>query len=255
MELFRLTRATIFHRKAWFICAVVVVILPFFLTQVSSSTENPALFKPALAQTTWAMAWLCASFWGLFAAARIGEQLSSSGLGEHFHSAGVGATSQLAQMWLALALFVTPLGLAAGLVSVLGASPAAPDERAMWIAANFQYALLFALVLGPLLALAIAVATRFGSLTGFLISAGLVFYGLYGVGYLRLLLTMEKNSLLAWLIKLSPHYHFADPTERLRYKLGAIEWADFPLLLSYFLGIFVLYVAVSRLVIQIRIRA
>lgn len=255
MRLFKLTLSTLLRRNTWVICALMVTILPFVLPQISSSTENPSLVKPALAQAAWVMAWLSAAFWGYFAAAQTGEHLSKSGLGEYFHSQGVSATRQLFQVWLAVFTFVAPLGMIAALVSVLAASPANPSEKTLWIATNFQYALLFASVVAPLIALAIACASRFGSVSGFLVSCSLSFYGLYGVGYVKQLISVENSRVLTWLWSASPHYHFADPTERLRYKLGAIEWSQFPLLLAYFGGIALLYIAISRWIFRVRATA
>ena len=100
-----------------------------------------------------------------------------------------------------------------------------------------------------------AVASRFGSITGFLTSGTLAIYGLYGVGYLKLLANLESNALLKWIWETSPHYHFADPTERLRYKLGAIAWDKFPLLLAYFGGIMLVHALISRLVFRVRATA
>lgn len=255
MPLFRLTLMTIFRRKAWAVCAFLVLVMPFLLPKLSSGTENPGLLKPALAQAAWGMTWLSTVFWGFFAAAKAGDRLSRSGIGEYFHSSGISATRQLLEVWSALMVYIAPLGLAAALVCIFAASPAAPDERSMWITTNFQYALLFVLVVAPLIALAVAMASRFGGLTGFIIPAGLTFYGLYGVGYMKLLLSVEGNPLLSWLWSASPHYHFADPTERLRYKLGAIEWSQFPLLIAYFGGISLLYIAVSRLLFRVKATA
>ncbi|BCX49126.1 hypothetical protein HAHE_30340 [Haloferula helveola] len=255
MKLFKLTLITLFRRKSWAVCAFLVLLMPFVLPQLSSGTENPGLLKPALAQAAWGMAWLSAAFWGFFAAAKTGENLSRSGLGEYFQTMGVSATRQLLEIWAALMVYIAPLGIGAALVCIFAASPSLPDERAMWIATNFQYALLFTIVVAPLIALAVATASRFGSLTGFIVSTGITFYGLYGVGYMKLLLTLEGNPLLSWLWSASPHYHFADPTERLRYKLGAIEWSQFPLLIAYFLGIFLLYTAFSRLIFRVKATA
>ena len=113
MPLFRLTLSTIFRRKAWAVCAFVVLVMPFLLPKLSSGTENPALLKPALAQAAWGMAWLSAVFWGFFAASRIGDRLSRSGLGEYFHSSGLSATRQLLETWAAVMIYIAPLGLAA----------------------------------------------------------------------------------------------------------------------------------------------
>ena len=255
MRLFRLTTATLFRRKSWVVCAFCVGVLPFLLVQISSGTENPALLKPALAQATWAMTLLSAIFWGFYTAARQGESNARSGLGEYFLTTGVSAGRQLFEMWLAIFTYLAPLPFISAAICTLAASPSLPDERSMWLATNFQYAILFLIVMAPLVALACAVASRFGSITGFITSSALAIYGLYGVGYLKLLGNLEGNVLAKWIWAGSPHYHFADPTERLRYKLGAIAWDKFPLLLAYFGGILLVYVALSRLVFRARATA
>jgi hypothetical protein len=255
MRLYRLTTSTLFRRKSWVICVFAVVVLPFLMQQISSSTENPALAKPAIAQATWAMALLSAIFWGFFTASKQGESNARSGLGEYFLTNGTSPTRQLGEMWLSMLTFLAPLPFLASAVCILAASPAAAEERGLWIATNFQYAVLFLVVMMPLVAFAIAVSSRFGGITGFIASASLAIYGLYGVGYLKLLSNLESNALLKWVWAGSPHYHFADPTERLRYKLGAISWDKFPLLLAYFGGILLVYVALSRLIFRVRATA
>lgn len=255
MRLYRLTTATLFRRKSWVICAFAVGVLPFLLQYISSGTENPALLKPAIAQATWAMALLSSIFWGFFTAAKQGESNARSGIGEYFLTTGVSAGRQLFQMWLSVFTFLAPIPFVAAGICILFASPALPDERSMWLATNLQYAILFLLVMAPLVALAAAVASRFGSITGFLTSSTLAIYGLYGVGYLKLLANLESNALLKWIWETSPHYHFADPTERLRYKLGAIAWDKFPLLLAYFGGIMLVHALISRLVFRVRATA
>lgn len=248
MRLFRLTLATIFQRKAWIITLLVVCALPFGLAQLSSGTENPALMKPALAQATWAMAWLTAVCWGLFAAASLGDRHVEHGTGEYFQSQGISPTRQLAEIWLAVLIYVVPLALGAALVSIAGASPALADERGMWITLNFQYALLFILALAPLLALATALASRFGAICGFVLPAFLIYYGLYGVGYLQL--SAKQNLMLQWLADYSPHYHLADLTPRLRYKMGSIDWHQFPILLAYFGGLLLIQTGFARLLFR-----
>ncbi len=150
---------------------------------------------------------------------------------------------------------MAPLGLIAAAISILAASPGLPDERAMWLTTNFQYAVLFILTIAPLLALSLSIASRFGGISGFISSAFVAFYGLYGVGYMKMFLQLEQNRVLQWLWTASPHYHFADPTERLRYKLGAIDPAKFPLFLAYFGGIFLVWFAFSRLFFRSRVAA
>lgn len=255
MRLYRLTTATLLRRKSWVICGFAVGVLPFLLQQISSASENPALMKPAIAQATWALALLSAIFWGFFTAAKQGESNARSGMGEYFLTTGISAGRQLFEMWLAVFTYLVPLPLIAAGICIFAASPSLADERSMWIATNLQYCLLFLLVMAPLVALATAVASRFGSITGFLASSALAIYGLYGVGYLKLLANIEDSALLKWVWTSSPHYHFADPTERLRYKLGAIAWDKFPLLLAYFGGIMLVYTVISRLIFRVRATA
>jgi hypothetical protein len=255
MRLFRLTSTTLFRRKSWVICVFAVGVLPFLLQQISSGTENPALLKPAIAQATWAMAFLCAIFWGFYTAAKQGESNARSGLGEYFLTTGVSATRQLFEMWLSIFTFLAPLPFLAAAICIFAASPSMADEHRMWLDTNFQYAVLYLLVMAPLVGLATAVASRFGSITGFLTSSALAIYGLYGVGYLKLLGNLQGNPFLKWVWASSPHYHFADPTERLRYKLGAIAGDKYPLLLAYFAGIMLVYAAISRLIFRARATA
>ncbi|MBB5352364.1 hypothetical protein HNR46_002609 [Haloferula luteola] len=252
MRLFRLTLFTVLRKKTWVISAFLVLVAPFILPRISSAEENPVLIQPALAQAAWALAWLSAVIWGFYSASQVGERLSQTGLGEYFQTLGTSAGRQLFEVWLALLSYVAPLGLAAALVCVLAASPSNAEEKAMWITTNFQYGVLFIAVIAPLLMMAISVASRFGAVSGFVITAGLSFYGLYGVGYVKQLISVDGNPFLRTLWAASPHYHFADPTERLRYKLGAIEPGEFPLVLAYFLGIALLYAAISRLVFRVR---
>ena len=255
MRLYRLTTATLFQWKSWVVSLFAICVLPFALAQVSIATENATLLKPAIAQATWAMALISAIFWGFFTAAKLGDNNARSGVGEYFLTTGVSSTRQLLEMWLSLLTFLAPLPVLASLVCIFAASPAAAVERSMWITTNLQYGVLFLLAIAPLSALAMSVASRFGSITGFVTSAALAIYGLYGVGYLKLLANVESNSLLKWLWAASPHYHFADPTERLRYKMGAVAWDKFPLLLAYFGGILLVHAAISRVLFRARATA
>ena len=65
----------------------------------------------------------------------------------------------------------------------------------------------------------------------------LTVYGLYGVGYLGQMIKLRDNALLEWLYALSPHYHLADLTPRLVFKMGSYPSETFVSLLIYFVGI------------------
>jgi hypothetical protein len=237
MRLLRITLATIFQRKSWVVCAFLVLIFPFALPLISSATEKPLLEQPARVQAAWSMLWLCGLAWGLFTAAHEGEHNARSGLGEYFLTTGISRIRQLGQIWLALIAFIAPLTLAAALVCQFGARPANPIEQAWWWQLNLQHAILYLLVIAPLLMLAIALASRYGSTCGFALSLLLALYGLYGVAYLDNMLRVEENPLLQAVLWTSPQYRFADLTQRMYYKNGALSADTFKLLFAYFCGL------------------
>ena len=255
MRLFRLTFATIFQRKAWAICAFAVVVLPFVLPVISSATEKPILVQPARVLASWGTLWICTLVWGLFTAAQQGENNAKTGVGEYFYTTGVSATRQLFEIWLAVFCFIAFLALITAAVCQCSAAPGDLGERAMWWTLNLQYVTLFLLVIGPLLALSAALASRFGAVTGFAATLGLTIYGLYGVGYLDNMLKLEQNPILQGLWLYSPHYRFADLTQRLLVKSGALPTQAFLEMIVYFGGILAVYAGVSRLCFRTKLSA
>ena len=255
MRLFRLTFATILQRKAWAICAFAVIVLPFALPLISSATEKPILVQPARILAAWGTLWVCTLLWGLFTAAREGETNAKSGVGEYFQTTGMSATRQLFEIWLALFCFIAPLAIITAASCQFAAAPADPLERSMWWVLNLQYAALFLLVTGPLLALATALASRFGGITGFAVTLGIVLYGLYGVGYLDNMLKLEENPILHGVWLFSPHYRFADLTQRLYFKTGALPAGAFWSMALYFAGILAVYTGLSRICFRTKLSA
>ena len=247
MRLFRLTLATIFQRKAWAVCVFAVIVLPFALPLLSSATEKPILIQPARILAAWNTLWFCSLIWGLYTAAHEGETNAKSGIGEYFLTTGVSASRQLVELWLAVFCFVVPLTAFTALICQFAAAPVDPLEHAMWWVLNTQYAVLFLLVLAPLLMLATALASRFGGITGFTVTLGITLYGLYGVGYLDNMLKLEVNPVLRSIWLLSPQYRFADLTQRLYFKSGALPTAAFWNMALYFTGILAVYTGLSRL--------
>jgi len=255
MRLFRLTLATVFQRKAWAICLLAVVVLPFVLPVISTASEKPLLVQPARIQAAWSTLWICTLLWGLFTAARQGESNARSGIGEYFLTSGVSATRQLFEIWLALVCFIAPLALVAAAICQFAAAPGDPVERTMWWTLNAQYLTLFLAATAPLLALATALASRFGGISGFAVTLALALYGLYGVGYLDNMLKLEENAFLQALWLYSPHYRFADLTQNLYFKTGALPTAAFLKMTLYFIGIFAVYAGISRLCFRTKLSA
>lgn len=255
MRLFRLTSATIFKRRAWAICAFAVSVLPFALPMISSATEKPLLVQPARILAAWGTLWTCAVLWGLYTAAREGETNAKTGVGEYFQTTGLSATRQLFEIWLAVFCFIAPLALITAAICQFAAAPTNPVEHSMWWTLNLQYAALFLLVMAPLLALATALASRFGGITGFTVTLLITLYGLYGVGYLESMLKVEANPILHGVWTYSPHYSFADLTQRLLFKSGALPTAAFWNMTLYFAGILAVYVGISRLCFRTKLSA
>jgi hypothetical protein len=255
MRLFRLTLATTFQRKAWILCALAVTALPFALPLLSSATEKPILVQPARILAVWNSLWICSLLWGLFTAAREGEFNAKSGIGEYFLTTGISPSRQLFEIWLAVFCFLAPLTLITSLICQFAATPGDPAERSMWWLLNTQYAALFLLVIAPLLLLATALASRFGAITGFAATLGLTLYGLYGVGYLDNMLKLEENPVLRAFWLFSPQYRFADLTQRLYFKNGALPAAAFWTMILYFTGILAVYTGISRLCFRIQLSA
>ncbi len=247
MRLFQLTIATIFQRKAWAICMLAVVLLPFALPLISSATEKPNLVQPARILAAWNTLWCCSLLWGLFTAARQGEDNAKSGIGEYFLATGMSASRQLFEIWFAVFCYIAPLTLITAAICQWAATPGDPTERSLWWVLNLQYASLFLLVVAQLMALAIALASRFGSIVGFSISLALALYGLWGVGLLENMLKVEENSILRGIWLYSPQYRFADLTQRLYFKRGALPLPAFWAMALYFFGILAVCAGLSRL--------
>ena len=247
MRLFKLTLATIFRRKAWVICLFAVLVLPFVLPMISSGSEKPVMVQPARIQAAWGILFICTMMWGFFAASRLGESNSRSGTGEYFRTTGMSSSRQLFEIWLALLCYIVPLAFVTTGICLFAAMPGDPSEKAMWWTLNFQYLTLFLLVFAPLLALACALSSRFGGIAGFCATFLITIYGLYGVGYLDNMLKLEANSALQALWLYSPQYRFADLTQRLYFKTGALSGEVFANMVLYFTAILAVNTGISRL--------
>ena len=248
MRPFKLTMTTLFARKGWILAWTAALGLPLTLPYLTPWEANVKLLEPARAQVAWSTAWLVAILWTLTQSARFGEANSRTGIGAYFCSAGISRISQLFQIWAATMIYLLPVVGIAVAVCLIGAMPANPEEAGLWVATNFQYAALFLLTVAPLALLAVALGSRFGALVGYVSPVFLCLYGLYGVGYLGQMIKLRDNALLEWLYALSPHYHLADLTPRLVFKMGSYPGDVFTSLVVYFIGLtLVLGVAASSL--------
>jgi len=250
MQLYRLTLATMLQRKVWIIALLCALLLPIILPYLTPHESNPSLIEPARAQAAWICLWVVTIAWVFFQAARFGDDTARSGLGAYFLSAGVSRVSQMMQIWLACLTFLLPLVAITVALCLIGAMPSEASQAKMWVATNMQYAALFLLVIMPLVMLAAAVGSRFGSTIGYLVPLCLSVYGIYGVGYLAMMTTVQNNVLLDWLYVVSPHYHLADLTPRLVFRHGSMLGSEFLHLVAYFVGIKLVLSMISTLCFQ-----
>lgn len=237
MNLYRLTFTTILTRKTFLVFAVLFLVLPLALPFLTPWEAKPQLIEPARAQTVWSMLWLLALGWLFYQAASIGDRWASHGVLEYLKTLGAGKFTQMLQIWLSCLTFFAGFLALALAISLLFAMPGDADEARMWVATNLQYAWLFLLVVAPLTALAAALGTRFNAAVAYVVTAVLALYGLYGIGYLDFFLSRTGNPFFDLIFVVSPHYHLADLTGRLIFKLGAIETGAFWNITLYLLGI------------------
>lgn len=237
MELYRLTLASILTRKTFVIFGFLLLALPFVLPLMTPWEGKPTLLEPARAQMAWAMLWFSAFAWLLFQGATIADRWASHGILEYFKTLGVPRWRQMAQVWLACFTVFAGMVLLGFLISTFTAMPGDEVEARHWLVTNLQYLLLFLLVVAPLLALSIGLGTRFNGAAAYAATLGLALYGLVGIGYLEIFLVDNQSALLNFLYLASPHYHLADLTSRLVFKLGALPGVELARIATYLGGI------------------
>ena len=237
MSLFRLTLTTILTRKTFIVFAVMFLVLPLFLPVLVPWEEKPQLLEPARAQTAWGFLWLVAIGWVFHQGASFGDRWSAQGVLEYVRTLGTGKLSQLFQLWLSCLAFLGFFLAAVIGICLLTAMPADAKEASAWVVTNLQFAILFLLVVAPLLLLAIALGTRVNVAAAYVITAAIAVYGLYGMTFLKAFMADSGSSFFDVIYVLSPHYHVADLTTRLVYKMGALHWSTFFNIVLYLAGI------------------
>lgn len=189
--------------------------------------EKPQILQPARAQAAWIYVWMVLFTWIPFQAAALGRRLRAEGLLEFLRARGEGAFSVYLQMGAAVAVWLVALVLLACGVNVMWCSPKDPMEAQLWLGLVAQYGALFLVVGIPLCLLGVALGTKAGEVVAFLAPVSLLFCGLIAASWLVPLLAGSDLTLFrsAWV--LLPHYHLADLTPRLIFKMGPLGWAQF----------------------------
>lgn len=245
MELYKLTLVSILNRKTFAIFAFLLVALPFVLPYVTPWESKPSLLEPARAQMAWVLLWATAISWLLFQGATIGDRWSSHGILEYFKTLGVSRRQQMLQIWLSCFTVFAGMILITFVISTFTAMPGDPLEARQWLITNFQYVLLFTLVVAPLLTLAISLGTRFNGAAAYALTIGIALYGLFGISFLEVFLADNKNAFLNLIYLFSPHYHLSDLTSRLVFKLGSVPWGELGRIAGYLGGLALLMTGLS----------
>ena len=245
MKLYRLSLNTILCKKTLFIYVVLLLVLPLLLPLLTPWEEKPSLLEPARAQTAWSLLWFCGLVWLLLEGANLGNQHFNNGILQYFKTIGVGRIRQLLAITASCLSGFSLLIMIALCVSLFGAMPGDSYEAKHWVILNFQYTFLFALVMIPLLFLAVSLGTRINNVVAYLIPCGIGLYGLVGVTYIDFFLADSNNPLLDFIYAVSPHFHLADLTNRLVFKMGSLSAETFGKLGLYLAGIALIFTAIA----------
>jgi len=189
--------------------------------------ENPQILQPARAQAAWVYVWLALFTWLPFQASALGHRLRCEGMLEHLQAGGTGKLSQCLQLSCAIFVWMLTVVAIAALVCLTITAPKRAEEAQMWMVLILQYGFIFSLCAAPLLLLAVALGTRTAEVIAFMVPVGLLFIGLFGAAWLGPILGGAKSGLLNSLWLALPHYHLADLTPRLVFKMGPLPMTDF----------------------------
>jgi hypothetical protein len=137
------------------------------------------------------------------------------------------------------------------LTSVVGALPGDQKEAELWIILNLQSCFLYLTIVIPLATLGFAVATRFSSTVSWILVSCHFGFGFFFQGNLApyLVSSSPPGQLLNLL---GPHFHLADLTERLVFKMGPLPFSGFAQFLGYFAGWGLVTMAVAILIFRAR---
>ncbi|GEM_PF-585652 len=226
-SLFRVCMAGLAVRGSCWLLLAGALVFAWAAPLLTPWDENPPILQPARAQAAWLYAWLALFTWLPFQAAALGRRLRCEGVLEFFHARGAGPDALCLQLSAAVAVWMLGVMLLACLVCLTVCLPTNPDEARLWLGLVLQQGVLYILVSAPLVLLAAALGTCAGEVIAFLAPVLLLFLGLLAASWLEPLLAGSPSFFhrCTWLVL--PHYHLADLSPRLVFKMGPLAHADF----------------------------
>lgn len=225
--LLRISLAGIYSRGSCWLLLAGAIAFAWLAPLVAPWEENPVILQPARAQAAWIYAWIALFTWLPFQAAALGNRFRGEGMLEHLRAGGQSPGSLFLQLAGAVMLWMLCIGLLSLIVTVGFCRPGQPEEAVLWVKLTLQYFVLYSLSAAPLLLLGIALGVRFSEVVAFLVPVGILFAGLFGGSILGPVLADSPSPVLKAVWVALPHYHLADLTPRLVFKMGPLPSADF----------------------------
>lgn len=221
--LFRVCKAGLHVRGSCWLLLAGVLVFAWAAPLLTPWQENPQILQPARAQASWLYAWLALFTWLPFQASALGRRLRAQGLLEFHRARGAAPVSLCFQISAAVLVWMVFVALLASLVCITVCLPGDPAEASLWLQLVLQYAALYIIVGTPLILLGVSLGTCAGEVIAFVIPVSLLFLGLLASSWLEPLLAGSSSFLHqgAWLAL--PHYHLADLTPRLVFKMGPLH--------------------------------
>lgn len=250
----RLYLSTILANRTIAVLAVGLPILAYCLPQLVPATLKPSLIEPARAQAGWILLWTVCTGWLFLSAASNGEEWRRSGFLVYAFSREAARFRRLRLIAGSAIGFSAPAILfvfGTFLTSVVGALPGDPKEAELWIILNLQSGVLYLAIVIPLATLAFSLATRFSSTVSWILVSCHFGFGFFFQGGLAPYLA--SSSLPGQLMNLlGPHFHLADLTERLVFKMGPLPFSGLAQFLGYFSGWGLVTMAIAILIFRTR---
>lgn len=225
--LMRLALSSLLARGSCWLLLAAGLLFSWFSPWLTPWDENPRLLQPARVQACWIYLWAVAATWLPYQSARIGSQFSKSGILEHLSVSGMRAPRMLFEMASAVLIWTTSALILLTLLMAYSCSPSRMAEAELWLTSLIQQVLLYALVTAPLSVIPASLATRFSHITASLMTTAVFLMGFTAHIWLYPITGQDNWGFLSSLWLAIPHYHLADLTDRLVFKMGPLEASVF----------------------------
>lgn len=247
-QILKLSLSTVWYQKMGLLMVFLVAIVPFILPYLTDYEVNQTVIEPARAQAAWKMGWVACIFWLLYQSASLGGEYTRSAMGAYFTSKGVAKGGQLTALWGAGMVYGFLLCLVPAIISWCAARPSLEIEAQHWGVLCVQHFCLMLLLVSSLSMLSVALASRMGTVVGYLFTVGLMGVGYYGVTALEKIVMAKDVAALDVLYGVLPHFYLADLTHRFVHKQGALTTGQFMGVFEYVVGWSILLVLLSMAV-------